>query len=69
MTKELKEIEGIFGLDGCYVTEDGEIYKRMPTQHTKDGVEIITRNFSSFKVQDIADRAFGKIDKLNKFKR
>lgn len=67
-TKEMKPINGIFMLEDCYITKDGEIYQKLPTQRTKDGIEFIKRNHSAYMVQDIADKAFGLVDEITPFK-
>lgn len=61
--KEMRPIEDIFGLENCYITKNGEIYQRIPTQK-RDGVEVIKRNFSIYSVKDLTDRAFGLIDEI-----
>lgn len=65
---EIKPIYGIFMLEDCYITKSGEIYKRLPTQRTKDGVEFIKRNHSAYRVQDIANKAFGLVNEIIPFK-
>lgn len=67
-SKEMKPINGIFGLENCYITKNGEIYQRIPTQK-RDGVEVIKRNFSIYSVKDITDRAFGLIDEIRPINR
>ena len=68
MIVEIMPIDGIFGLENCYITKDGEIYQRIPTQK-RDGVEVIKRNFSIYRVKDLTDRAFGLIDKIRPINR
>ena len=67
-TKEMRPINGIFMLEDCYITKNGEIYQKLPTQRTKDGVEFIKRNHSAYKVQDIVDKAFGLVDEITPIK-
>ena len=67
-TKEMKPIEDIFGLENCYITKNGEIYQRIPTQK-RDGVEVIKRNFSIYRVNDLADKAFCLTDKIRPINR
>lgn len=62
-TKEMRPIEGIFGLENCYITKSGEIYERIPTQK-RNGIDTIRRNFNTYSVKDIADKAFGICDSI-----
>lgn len=66
-TKEMRPIDGIFGLENCYITKDGEIYQRIPTQK-RDGIEVIRRNFSTYSVKDLTDKAFGVVESINPIK-
>ena len=70
MRIDVMPIYGIYGLDDCYITKDGRIFKQIPTQRTKDGVEFIKRNHSAYSVKELADRAFGiRKEPLTKIKR
>lgn len=67
-SKEMRPIDDIFGLENCYITKNGEIYQRIPTQK-RDGVEVIKRNFSIYSVKDLTDKAFGLIDEIKPINR
>lgn len=61
MKVEMLPIRGIYGLENCFITKDGEIYQRVPTNGNRkriDGCETITRNFKTYKVADIAEKTF-----------
>lgn len=62
-TKEMRPINEIFGLDNCFITKDGEIYQRIPTQK-RNGMEVIKRNLYIYSVKDLADMAFGIREKI-----
>lgn len=66
-TKEMRPIDGIFGLENCYITKDGEIYQRIPTQK-RDGVDVIRRNFSTYSVKDLIDKSFGVVESIKPIK-
>lgn len=67
-SKEMRPIEDIFGLENCYITKNGEIYQRIPTQK-RDGIDVIKRNFSIYSVKDLTDKAFGLIDEIKPINR
>lgn len=58
MTVDMRPIEGVFMLENCFITLDGEIFKRLPTKKTKQGYKTIQRNHKTYKVMELAYNAF-----------
>lgn len=60
--KEIKPIVSGMGLKNLFITENGEIYKRVQTEQ-RDGVEVLNEGMYIYNVQDLADLTFGNYEK------